>query len=118
LRAAEIQSQLGETYFAWSGPTDPGSAIYFRVTGPSLVIEYGAQGSGPPTHIHGIYRDPTNDYGSRYTRCLESAALCRPARARDQCDPSSTAGTPISRRSRFIQPRQSVTGIGRANRYP
>jgi len=68
LRTAEVQSHLGDTYFAWSGPTDPGSAIYFRVTGPSLVIEYGAQGSGTPTHIHGIYRDPTNDYGSRYTR--------------------------------------------------
>ena len=68
LRTAEVQSQLGDTSFAWYGPTKPGSAIYFRVTGPSLVIEYGAQGSGAPTHIHGIYRDPTNDYGARYTR--------------------------------------------------
>lgn len=73
-RKAEVQSKLGETYFAWYGPTNAGSAIYFRVTGPSIVIEYAAQGQGPggpgggaraPSHIHGIYRDPTNDYGSR-----------------------------------------------------
>lgn len=68
LRTVEVQSQLDATYFAWYGPTEPGSAIYFRVTGPSLVIEYGAQGPGAPSHIHGIYRDPTNDYASRYAR--------------------------------------------------
>ena len=67
-RTAEVEARLGETWFAWSGPTEPGSAIYFRVTGPTLVIEYGAQGPGAPTHIHGIYRDPTNDYGARYAR--------------------------------------------------
>ena len=73
-RAAEVLARLDETYFAWYGPTEPGSAIYFRVTGPTIVIEYGAQGAGrgggaPSTnHVHGIYRDPTNDYGARYIR--------------------------------------------------
>jgi hypothetical protein len=70
-RAAEVGAALDETYFAWYGPTTPGSAIYFRVTGPTLVIEYAAQGPGAgggertPQHIHGIYRDPTDDYGAR-----------------------------------------------------
>lgn len=74
MRAAEVQATLDETYFAWRGPTTPGSAIYFRVTGPTLVIEYAAQGPGggggprAPSHIHGIYRDPTNDYAARYAR--------------------------------------------------
>jgi hypothetical protein len=73
-RAAEVRSTLDETYFAWSGPMTPGNPIYFRVTGPTLVIEYSAQrpggGGGPrtPNHIHGIYRDPTNDYAARYAR--------------------------------------------------
>jgi hypothetical protein len=73
-RATEIRATLDDTYFAWSGPTTPGGPIYFRVTGPTLVIEYNAQGPGAgggartPNHIHGIYRDPTNDYGARYTR--------------------------------------------------
>jgi hypothetical protein len=71
-RTAEIQAALDETYFAWYGPTTPGSAAYFRVTGPTIVIEYAAQGPGggggarAPSHIHGIYRDPTNDYAARY----------------------------------------------------
>ena len=73
-RTAEVQATLDATYFAWRGPTTPGSAIYFRVTGPALVIEYAAQGPGggggerAPSHIHGIYRDPTNDYAARYVR--------------------------------------------------
>jgi hypothetical protein len=73
-RTAEIQAALDETHFAWRGPTTPGSAIYFRVTGPTIVIEYAAQRPGAgggvrtPSHIHGIYRDPTNDYAARYVR--------------------------------------------------
>ena len=45
-RTAEIEAALDETLFAWSGPTTPGSATYFRVTGPTIVIEYAAQGPG------------------------------------------------------------------------
>jgi uncharacterized protein DUF3500 len=76
-RMAEIESTLHQTYLAWYGPTTPGSAAYFRVVGPTLVIEYSPQGGGgngfgvggaaSPQHIHGIYRDPTNDYGAKYT---------------------------------------------------
>jgi len=43
------------------------------------VIEYSPQGGGGGgrggattgasiDHIHGIYRDPTNDYGAKYTK--------------------------------------------------
>jgi hypothetical protein len=39
-RMAEIQSTLDQTYLAWYGPTTQGSVAYFRVTGPTLVIEY------------------------------------------------------------------------------
>jgi hypothetical protein len=72
-RTVEIRSGLDQTYFAWNGSTTPGSAIYFRVTGPALVIEYSAQSQGPgpgggASHIHGIYRDPTNDYAARFVR--------------------------------------------------
>jgi hypothetical protein len=72
-RMAEIQTTLDQTYLAWHGPTDPGGAAYFRVTGPTLTIEYSPQqfqpGSGAASaqHIHGIYRDPANDYGATDT---------------------------------------------------
>ena len=68
-RMREIEADLDKTYFAWSGPTDakPGQniAAYYRIQGPRLVIEYAPQGGrdDPRTHVHTIYRDPTNDYG-------------------------------------------------------
>jgi len=65
-RMAEIRANLPQTYFAWSGPTASGSAAYFRIQGPTLVIEYAPQGG--VDHIHTIYRDPTNDYGAKIAR--------------------------------------------------
>jgi len=65
-KMAEIRTNLPDTYFAWSGPTTNGSAAYFRIQGPTLVIEYAPQ-SGID-HIHTIYRDPTNDYGAKFAR--------------------------------------------------
>lgn len=62
-RLAEIKSKIADTYFAWSGPTAKGSAAYFRVHGPTLLIEYAPQGS--TDHIHTVIRDPTNDYGQK-----------------------------------------------------
>ena len=65
-RLADLKANLATTSFAWYGPTTAGSGMYFRVTGPTVVIEYSGQSMGgdPSNHIHGIYRDPTNDYGA------------------------------------------------------
>jgi len=65
-RMAEIRGSLAQTYFAWSGPTTNGSVAYFRIQGPTLVIEYAPQQS--IDHIHTIYRDPTNDYGAKFAK--------------------------------------------------
>jgi hypothetical protein len=65
-RMTEIRQNLPDTFFAWSGPTTNGSAAYFRIQGPTLHIEYAPQRD--ITHIHTIYRDPTNDYGAKFTR--------------------------------------------------
>jgi hypothetical protein len=66
----EVQSGLGDTYFAWAGPTTKGKGAYFRIQGPAVFIEYAPQGAGENNidHIHTIYRDPTNDYAARMTR--------------------------------------------------
>ena len=64
-RMAEIRSNLRDTYFAWSGPTTNGSPAYFRIQGPTLLIEYAPQ-QDSVDHIHTIYRDPTNDYGAKF----------------------------------------------------
>jgi hypothetical protein len=63
-RMVEIRANLPQTYFAWSGPATNGSVAYFRIQGPTLVVEYAPQGS--VDHIHTIYRDPTNDYGAKF----------------------------------------------------
>jgi Protein of unknown function (DUF3500) len=69
-RMKEIQAGLAETYFAWAGPTTNGKGAYFRIQGPTLLIEYAPQGQGDNSidHIHTIYRDPTNDYAAKVTR--------------------------------------------------
>jgi hypothetical protein len=61
-RMAAIREKIGETYFAWSGPTARGSAAYFRVQGPTVVIEYAPQGG--TDHIHTVIRNPEDDYGA------------------------------------------------------
>jgi hypothetical protein len=61
-RLAAIKGKIGDTYFAWSGPTEKGSAAYFRVQGPAVVIEYAPQGG--TDHIHTVIRNPEDDYGA------------------------------------------------------
>jgi hypothetical protein len=65
-RLAALKAKIDETYFAWYGPTTKGSAVYYRIQGPTLVIEYAPQGS--TSHIHTIIRDPGNDYGKEWTK--------------------------------------------------
>jgi hypothetical protein len=66
-RMAEIEANLAQTYFAWSGPTTAGSAAYFRIQGPTVLIEYSPQdmGGSAINHIHAMYRDPSNEYGAK-----------------------------------------------------
>ncbi len=54
-------------HFAWIGPMDDRtSRYYYRVHGPSVLIEYIVEegvGGNPANHVHSIIRDPGNDYG-------------------------------------------------------
>ena len=69
-RMADIKANLPGTYFAWSGPATKAGGAYFRIQGPTLLIEYAPQASrgadGFPDHVHTFYRDPTNDYGAKF----------------------------------------------------
>jgi len=60
----EIKASLADTWFAWSGPLEAGKA-YFRIQGPTVIIEFAPQRS--ETHLHSMYRDPTNDYGKKFS---------------------------------------------------
>lgn len=71
-RMADIKANLLGTYFAWSGPTTREGGAYFRIQGPTLLIEYAPQASrgadGLPDHIHTFYRDPTNEYAAKFVK--------------------------------------------------
>ena len=69
-KLAAAKANLDKTYFAWGGPTRTGSAAYYRVTAPTLVIEYAPQrmGGDGTGHTHCIYREPMNDYGAALTK--------------------------------------------------
>lgn len=58
---------LEKVFFGWYGPMNDASArYYYRVHGPSILIEYIREesvGAEPANHIHTIVRDPSNDYG-------------------------------------------------------
>jgi hypothetical protein len=56
------QAGLENLTFAWAGATDPGQRHYFRIQGPTLLIEHdNTQDNG--NHIHSVWRDPVNDFG-------------------------------------------------------
>lgn len=67
-KMTEIKANLDNTWFAWSGPLEAGKA-YFRIQGPTIVIEYAPQrlGGDVTMHLHTMYRDPTDDYGRKFT---------------------------------------------------
>jgi len=53
--------------FAWAGPLERGQKHYYRVQGPTFLIEYdNTQNSG--NHIHSVWRDFNRDFGADLLR--------------------------------------------------
>ena len=59
-------------HFAWAGAHQPGQPHYYRIHGPTVLVEFdNSQGSA--NHIHTVWRDLENDFGGdllkkHYTR--------------------------------------------------
>jgi hypothetical protein len=49
-------------YFAWAGGTEPGQKHYYRVQGPTFLIEFDNTQDNA-NHIHSVWRDFTGDFG-------------------------------------------------------
>ena len=63
----EAAAEIEDTYFGWWGRQDVLGGAYFRVTGPSLVLEHAPRNDeGEVDHTHSIYREIGNDYGSEW----------------------------------------------------
>ena len=53
---------LARTRFGWAGSTRPGVPHYYRLQGPTFVLEFdNSRNSG--THIHSVWRDFERDFG-------------------------------------------------------
>jgi hypothetical protein len=50
-------------YFAWSGVAQRGGPHYYRIQGPTFLIEYDNT-QNDANHIHTVWRDLTNDWGA------------------------------------------------------
>jgi hypothetical protein len=62
-RLAKIrQAGLEKVTFAWAGPLETGKQHYYRVQGPTFLIEYdNSQNQG--NHVHSVWRDFGGDFG-------------------------------------------------------
>jgi hypothetical protein len=62
-RLAKIKAAgIDQVAFAWAGPLERGAQHYYRVQGPTFLIEYdNSQNSG--NHVHSIWRDFNGDFG-------------------------------------------------------
>jgi len=49
-------------YFAWAGTITPGGAHYYRIHGPTFVVEYDNTQNNA-NHVHSVWRDFENDFG-------------------------------------------------------
>lgn len=56
------EAGLDEIHFAWAGPEEPGAPHYYRLQGPTFLVEYDCVQNGA-NHVHAVWRDPKRDFG-------------------------------------------------------
>lgn len=56
------EAGLEKLHFAWAGSAEPGVPHYYRIQGPTLLVEY-ANTQNDANHIHLVLRDPALDFG-------------------------------------------------------
>jgi hypothetical protein len=67
LLARVEQAGFEKLRFVWAGSIEPGKQHYYRIHGPTVLVEYdNAQGNG--NHSHTILRDLENDFGGDMLR--------------------------------------------------
>jgi hypothetical protein len=61
-RLARVKDSLADVKFAWMGGTEKGEGHYYRVQGPSFLIEFDNTQNNA-NHIHQVWRDFKGDWG-------------------------------------------------------
>jgi hypothetical protein len=54
-------------HFAWAGAHQPGQPHYYRIHGPTVLVEFD-NSQGGANHIHTVWRDLENDFGGDLLR--------------------------------------------------
>ena len=68
---------FGRLHFAWAGAHQPRSPHYYRIQGPTVLVEYDNT-QGGANHIHTVWRDLENDFGGDLLRRHHSGQPHRP----------------------------------------
>jgi hypothetical protein len=53
---------IDKVHFAWAGGTEPGEPHYYRLNGPTFLVEYDNTQNNA-NHVHTAWRDLENDFG-------------------------------------------------------
>jgi hypothetical protein len=61
------EAGLERIHFAWAGPIDPARPHYYRLHGPTVLIEYDNT-QNDANHIHSVWHDPRNSFGADVLR--------------------------------------------------
>ena len=61
------EAGIDKLYFAWAGGIEKGEGHYYRVQGPTFLLEYDNTQNNN-NHIHAVYRDFENDFGEDLLR--------------------------------------------------
>jgi Protein of unknown function (DUF3500) len=56
------EAGLNNLHFAWAGAQQPGNAHYYRIQGPTVIIEYDNTQNNA-NHVHTVIRDLKHDFG-------------------------------------------------------
>jgi hypothetical protein len=81
------QTPPGQLFFAWAGSVQPGAGDYYRVQGPSFLIEYDNTQNNN-NHSHSVWRDFAGDFGRD--------VLARHYRRHHQLQVAQSPGQPLS----------------------
>ncbi len=65
------EAGVGQIHFAWAGATTPDRLHYYRLHGPTLIVEYDRTDTD---HAHSVWHDPTNHFGEDHLRRHREAA--------------------------------------------
>jgi hypothetical protein len=61
------QAGFGALHFGWAGSIEPGKPHYYRIHGPTVLIEYDNTQNNA-NHIHTVWRDLQRDFGGDLLR--------------------------------------------------